>query len=160
MNRFNAFACMFIQCCSTLGLVSGYLLQSAALQQAYKSTRAPGPIGPSLAPELHGAILCILSTQAAAALHLFGGSMSRRPPRRRQAPAADVCFAAAVPAGDARRGPGHVPRARLRHRCGRPLHCGRPSRRHPPLPRSTISSASALHALKILQRESILNNAQ
>ena len=43
VNRFNAFACMFIQCC---GLVSGYLLQSAALRQAYKTTRAPGPMGP------------------------------------------------------------------------------------------------------------------
>ena len=155
VNRFNAFACMFIQCC---GLVSGYLLQSAALRQAYKTTRAPGPMGPSSAPELHGAILGILGTRAAAALHLFGGSMGRRPPRRLQAPAADVCFAAAVPAGDARRG--HVPRARRCHRCGRPLHCGRPSRRRPPRPRSTLSSASALRALKILQRESILNNAQ
>ena len=47
-----------------------------------------------------------------------------------------------------------------RHRCGRPLHSGRPSRRRPPRPRSTLSSALALHALKILQRESILNNAQ
>ena len=34
VNRFNAFACMFIQCCSTHDLVSGYLLQSDALRQA------------------------------------------------------------------------------------------------------------------------------
>jgi hypothetical protein len=45
VNRFNAFACMFLQCCSTLSLVSGYSLHFrvfiAALRQAYKTTRAP-----------------------------------------------------------------------------------------------------------------------
>ena len=38
-NRFSAYVCMFYQYCCSHGLVSGYLLQSAALQQAYKSTR-------------------------------------------------------------------------------------------------------------------------
>jgi hypothetical protein len=47
VNGFNAFACTFIQCCSTLVLVSGCLLQSAALRQAYKTTLAPWPMGPS-----------------------------------------------------------------------------------------------------------------
>ena len=47
VNRFNAFACMFNQFCCTHDLVSGYLLQLAALWQACKSTwigRAHGAI--------------------------------------------------------------------------------------------------------------------
>ena len=57
VNRFNAFACMFIQCCSTHDLVSGYLLQSGALRrlaagiQIHQGARAHGPSSaPNAAP--------------------------------------------------------------------------------------------------------------
>jgi hypothetical protein len=44
-EQVQCLACMFLQCCSTLSLVSGYSLHFrvfiAALRQAYKTTRAP-----------------------------------------------------------------------------------------------------------------------
>ena len=69
VNRFNAFACMFIQFFCTHGLISGYLLQSAALLQAYKSTQ----VG-----RAHWAILCTLCYPQST--HTLFVSQSQFPP--------------------------------------------------------------------------------
>ena len=90
-NRFSTVACMIIQYCGTRCFVAGYLLQSAALQQAYKSesTRVclARAIGPYLAPDAkhnppHAHGLSQAASQSSGLRGLSGGvwALARTPP--------------------------------------------------------------------------------